>query len=403
MRLFYAVIGVMLALLVGVLFAPLLVEDPGYILIRFQGWAVETSVVVLVVGLILIWVLLRLGTWLLALPRRGITEVKQRRERRHVEHSLAAISEGRWDRAEKSLIKSARTSEHPALNYLAAARAATDTDNQAQYLELAEAEGSDPFAVTLTRAELALAKGRLEEAAGLLKHLRDEYTRHSRVLRLSARCADESQNWSQLLALVPELRRARAVSEKRVDDWELRAALGVVAEAPDDGALETCWRQIGRRLRQEQPLVLAYCERAEALGREDLAMAALELAIKREWSDVLVSRYGMLQVTDPVPQLRQAERWLGTRGESAALLLTLGRLARRAGLWGKSAEYLRASLSREDSAQAWEALGQLYEREQCYEAARLSFSNALALNRGEDSVPVPIPQSMMQSGQAGDA
>ena len=70
----------------------------------------------------------------------------------------------------------------------------------------------------------------------------------------------------------------------------------------------------------------------------------LYAAIKRQYDDRLVERYGRVQGSDPARQLANAEGWLKDHPQNAVLLLALGRLSLRNALWGKARDYLEASL-----------------------------------------------------------
>jgi HemY protein len=70
----------------------------------------------------------------------------------------------------------------------------------------------------------------------------------------------------------------------------------------------------------------------------------LYTAIKRQFDDRLVERYGRVQGRDPARQLAHAEGWLKDHPQNPVLLLALGRISLRNELWGKARDYLEASL-----------------------------------------------------------
>ena len=73
----------------------------------------------------------------------------------------------------------------------------------------------------------------------------------------------------------------------------------------------------------------------------------------------------------------------------AALLLTLGRMCARQGLWGKAAQYLERSLALVPSSGAWESLGDVHAGQGDAALAQRCYRNALALARGEAVEPLP--------------
>jgi HemY protein len=74
------------------------------------------------------------------------------------------------------------------------------------------------------------------------------------------------------------------------------------------------------------------------------AEAVLYEAIGRNWLGSLVYLYGLIDGADLSQQIRRAESWLAGREHDPLLLLTLGRLCRRKGLWGKARQYLERGI-----------------------------------------------------------
>ena len=77
--------------------------------------------------------------------------------------------------------------------------------------------------------------------------------------------------------------------------------------------------------------------------------------------------------------MERAETWLEQHPRDAVLLLTLGRLCARQGLWGKARSYLEASLSIEPTHSAHLELGRLLEREGKPAEAAAEYQKALVV------------------------
>ena len=119
---------IVVAMLAAAGIAPLFLNDAGYVLLEFAGWHIETSVMVLIAGLISIFLIFRVIAWFLSLPARAARNLAQRR----LEQGLLALAEGDWRRAETALSKSAGPSGLQRAGYLAAARAASGQLNDEQ-------------------------------------------------------------------------------------------------------------------------------------------------------------------------------------------------------------------------------------------------------------------------------
>ena len=85
----------------------------------------------------------------------------------------------------------------------------------------------------------------------------------------------------------------------------------------------------------------------------------LYAALKRQFDDRLIERYGCVQGRDSARQLAHAEGWLKAHPDNAALLLALARLSLRNELWGKARDYFEASLRIEHRPQTCAELARL--------------------------------------------
>ena len=119
---FLVLIAIALALVAAAL-APVFKADPGMVQIHFLGWTVETSVLVLVLGVLLLWVLVWAIIRLWRMPSETARRVREQRALRQLEKGLLALTEGDWETAERALEKSASSHGRTTARYLAAAEA----------------------------------------------------------------------------------------------------------------------------------------------------------------------------------------------------------------------------------------------------------------------------------------
>lgn len=395
MRLLHVLLALVGALLLGAWLAPSLSEDPGYVLIRFQGWAFETTTVALGLALIAGYGLVRLALWLFRLPGRAVRGAVEGGRQARLERGLIAFAEGRWSRAEKLLSGGARASSDPAAHYLAAARAAQargDDEAREEYLALADAQGDQArFAAELTRAELMLDDpGQAGAAVALLEGLEQERPRNPRVLDLLATGYRMREDWAGLRRVAPALKRAGELDAAQAGALSREAAAAEMATAPDLKRLDAAWSSLGRAEKRDPQLVRSYAKRALALGSGHEVTELVHKTIQRHWDEDLVLLYGRLPVSDARTALRRAENWLKDHPEDGVLMLTLGRLCRRAELWGKAREYLERSLAFSSRADTYRELAELKEQEGDTAGAMACYRNVLRCERGDPVEPVPV-------------
>lgn len=381
----------LVVLLVAVAAASLLQQDPGYLYIDIGRWTLETTLAfalaVLVIAFVALYFLIRLLAVLLRSPRTWRTGLHQRRtekSRRALLRGLIEMAEGRWERAERLLIRHAPESDTALLNYLAAARAAQQIgayERRDRYLkEAIEANPEADVAVSLTQAELQLAHHQTEYALATLTRLRGLAPNHLYVIRLLARLYAELEDWERLAELLPELRRHRVFESDRLEALEQAVALGRLARpGSDSAALTAVWDSLSRRMRDDTRVLHVHVHRLIEAGAKNVAERRLRQHLERQWDERLAREYGLVEHESLNRQLDYAEAWLKDHGRSPMLLLALGRLAARNRLWGKARVYLESSIEAGATAEAYHELGRLLDELGEIGAAREHYRAGLAL------------------------
>ncbi len=120
---FLLLFSLTLALLAAAL-APVFLADPGVVQIRFRGWTLEMSVLVLVFGILFSCLIVYLVIRIWRLPAETARKVREQRALKQLEKGLLALTEGDWATAERALQKSSSAQGQTTARYLAAAQAA---------------------------------------------------------------------------------------------------------------------------------------------------------------------------------------------------------------------------------------------------------------------------------------
>ena len=211
---------------------------------------------------------------------------------------------------------------------------------------------------------------------------------------------EQQGEWSELLGLLPELRKNKALAESELLDLERRAWRARLAVAGQSGLaageaalqpLTQAWQQLSKAQRQESSLLLAYAEQLRTLGAEPEAEEVLRTALKRQYDASLVALYGTLRGNEPKAQLQAAEGWLKQQPDDPQLLLALGRLCLQNRLWDKARDYLEASLARSRSAAACAELARLLAHQGDISGSNQLFQEGLGLL--EQPLPtLPLPE-----------
>jgi len=339
-------------------------QSAGYVLITYDRFRYESSFWVFLALIACLWLLAVALRWLLGLLQVSgalVNPWSRRHRARRVENAsrrgLRELAEGQWSHALAHLRLAADNDRQPLVHYLGAARAANELGEHEQSDELLrkaqEREPEAALAIGLTQAQLQIARGQYAEARASLSALQNEHPRHPYVLALLQQLYVQLEDWPALCRLLPELRKHRVLPPARLNELEVLAWTAAIEQAGQASelageeavqALNQRWQMVPSALRGEALVVRAYADGLSRLGAEAKAEEVLFTAIKRQFDDRLVERYGRVRGREPARQLAHAEAWLKDHPENAVLLLALGRLSLRNELWGKARDYLEASL-----------------------------------------------------------
>lgn len=394
-------IAALVVLLLAAALAAAIAYDPGYVLIAFGPYTLETTVWIGVALLLLILVVMY---GIIALLHRSVRQGSmigrwraswnERRGRQLTQRGLLAYVEGHHERARVMLERGAARAETPVVNYLLAARAAAAQGEEKLcelYLLRAQRSGEDDLAVAVTRAELQLRAGRPQDALATLAPLQQASARHPQVLKLAQESYAALRDWANVLQLLPQLRRHKVLSREQVAALELQATIALFDDMRAQRQLENLrvrWQQLPRALERNASIVARYARGLAEMGAAAEAEQVLRQQLKREWNDELVALYGEVEGGDAARQLAQAEQWLPAHAGSAVLLQCLGRLALRNELWGKARDYFETSLKLAEDPRTCAELGDLLARLGQHERSSQYYARGLALV-GSDGRQLP--------------
>ena len=378
-KLFIGLLIIVIAVLLGVLFVK---NDPGFVMIRYGEFSLETSLAFGVVAVaaagVALQLLFRILLALWRLPKTLARQAERRRidkSRKLLNMGLIDLAEGRFDQSETKLLKLIEYAENPLLNYLAAARAAQNLskyDQRDNYLKSAhEVKPEAEIAIGVTQAELQLTSNQTERALATLTHLRSLAPRHDYVLKLLAKVYFQIEEWALLCDLLPEVRKKKLFKDEQIQQMEAKVFTGCLSAAAgkEGESLEKTWNKIPKTQQANASLLLHFINLlSQNKNASRRCEQLLVKAIDQKWDTQLISYYGKLQVEDSGAQLATAEKWLQDYGSSDVLLLALGRICIRLKLWGKAQSYLEASIGVRPGTESCLELANLLNRKELNEA-----------------------------------
>ena len=391
-------------LFVGMGLSLLALENPGYVMLARPPWSVEMPLTLFglfaLLAMLASYAVIYLSVRVWRIPRE-VARWRQLRAYRRTEEALAQgmmnLLEGQWVKAEKRLLGELRHNRNPLINFIAAAAAAQaqgDLDKRNEYLTRAQAHAQNHRqALAMSQAHLHYAAREYEQALVVLTELRTIEPNHLHALWLLAKTYEALKDWTNLVHLMPELRRRKLMTPAELDKLELQAQRELLTLSLPSGSrevLQKAWHWVPASLRQDPGLIEIYARQLIKQNDMATALTLLTEALNRKWDERLVYWYGRVRAADPAAQLAGAEVWLDSHRNNPTLLLTLGRIAQEAKLRAKAREYLEQCAALREWPEAYHELARVLEQAGQTELAQEWYRRGLQAAVGEGrAAPAP--------------
>jgi len=348
-------------------------DDPGYVLIGFGHWSLETSLVVFavagIVAFFILYMFFRALGWLIRLPGRLKNKHRNIKFNRSQEALIAGLvdsAEGNFEQAEKVLIKHATNSGAPLIHYLTAAKAAQSRgafEKRDEYLQMAtqNAPGSE-VAVGLTQAELHLSENQFDQALETLMRIHKMDPGHASILKLLHQTYRKLGDWEALRKLIPSLHTHQVLMEAELKLLETETFSMLLREATQKGnadEIQQLWASIPEHIQNMPGIHAIYFAAMIEVGGGAEIEQSLVTQLQENWNETLLVLYGSVQSNNPVQQLQRAEKWLEIYPGEVVLLRILGKLCIQCGEVEKAEHYLTQSIKAGPTVAAYQMLGDL--------------------------------------------
>lgn len=354
-----------LLLAAGVL-AHFMVRHPGYVMLAWGQWMVEitlwAAVGLLVIGLLLLWLALRL--WRGVNPLRWVRRYRDHRDRRaarvETERAVRAWLTGDDATALSALnkvVKAGGSERLPRLMTLIPER--NHPSWSERLADFIEADPGMALAAWALQANQLIQHGNSQALVELIE----------RQPELASVRFIQPPYWRALIdegQAEKALRRIEAAPTLNPDDrehWQHLAGRALIEQAYASGtASGSVLKALPRGMRQKPSLVATEVRCLAHHQRLNDAYERLKKALERAPSDELWVLLAELPF-NASDALRLGESVVArARQPSAAAQTVLGLLSEREALWGQAENYLQAAWQQSPSMPAGRALAALYER-----------------------------------------
>lgn len=351
------------------------VEHPGYVIVAYQDWLVESTTWFLVLFLLLAFLVFHLLLNLIKntfmLPQKIEHWWGHRKIRKSIQLTQKGYNElilGKWNKAEKRFVKSAKKSPLTFLNYILAAEAAegkSDFVRRDYYLSKAEnTDKKNAFAVETLRSEIMINNDQPELAINELTKLHNQKPKETYVLKLMTESYLMLGDYENLQKLLPKIKRAKVFDPVTYAQIEKDVFLHILKDSifTDFSQIQTLWNKTPKNLRHDPDILISYAEHLNHWNRNDAAEDLIRRELKRTYDSTLMEYYATLKSKQPAKQVALGEKWLKENSSDPATLKAMGLMCLRNRLWGQAKDYFEALQKIRPSAENYSVLGYIYEK-----------------------------------------
>lgn len=379
MRMRMLVLVLLLVAVAGAWLGAMMDMDPGYVLLAWRQTTVEMSLWVWLVLTLVLYIGVYFSVKVLFSLKapwqwigRWSEDGRLRRLQLQTRQGLLALANGQYKRAIEKLTPLADTDTQPlvVIPALAQALARMGQCEQAQkrLQTLPKLVPEAKQLVLMESARVYKQCGDVEAALKQLQAVSAQDKQHSQANEMQLEILQGLQRWTGVIELLQVIANAKQMGAEVLAEQQRKAySHAFVQVAADEQGVENLlqlWRKAPEAVKKSSECRLAMVQAMHASEGDPAKRTAefVENSLQHQWHDGLVLEYAHLPMTDLERALAKAEAWQKQAQDSAALQLTLGRLCRRLELWGKSRDYLHASIRLQPSKEAHAELARLEQQ-----------------------------------------
>ncbi|MGR5410714.1 heme biosynthesis HemY N-terminal domain-containing protein [Vibrio sp. PNB22_8_1] len=382
----FVILGV--GLFVGTQFS----GQQGYVLISIANKTIEMSVTTLVIfviatlaALFFLEYLVKKLVYASSNTWNYFSVRKMRRSRRYTNEGIIKLLEGDWKGAEKKVTRWANHHDMPLLCYLVASEAAQgqgDKVKRDQYLALASQQKNAHLAVELTRAKQFIRDNEFESAFDTLQALKDQYANNFIVLNLLKSTYIQLKLWQPLIDLMPQLTKAKLVTEEEQAELIQKAQCGLlheVAQQQGSEGLISHWNGLARKVKQDVHLIACFTRELISRKADTEAFTVIKEALKKHPTPELYQLLPALNLPDTHPVMVFLEGVLKKESDNAAAHSALAHLFFRQEKWPEAQQHFEVALKLRSNVSDYAFLADTLEKQNLTKAAHEVSRKALAL------------------------
>ncbi len=261
----------------AVIIAPFVVDNHGYVFISAGGYTIETSLLIMVLAILIVYAVIALILKLVAKAfniRRSLKNfLGNKREstaKENLYFGLIALLEHRYEEAQHLLISCTHTKHRSVASYIIAAEAAAKNGNEELCLKsLAKARDLEPrsdLACTLLESGMYAREGLYDKAITVLEKASEIYPFHPAVYRNLGDLYLIRNDYDHLREILPRIKNIRAFRYEDFLKIQLTLYRHDLECTNDAGEVMNMWQSVTRSFKKEPKIKGVFARRMAKLG-----------------------------------------------------------------------------------------------------------------------------------------
>ena len=347
--------------------SPILLEEPGYILISLGNNVFELTVYAalfwIVATLTLLFIaykLIRGGFNISFKAWHTVAFASRRRGIANFNKGLAAYMLEDYQGAEQLFAKSAEPAKRQQSAYLLAAAASAKQKldaNTNHYLALLEQESAkvndSDLAGIIVKVKLLMNQKRseaYEKARGIIDENHKQIGHDARLLALEIDLCLVEQRFETAVDYLATARKEKSINDEKVQAWEAVAFYGTfnnIILTQDQSNLQTYWKSLSRKVKQREEVLFAYCQ---VLAEQNITEPLTKLIapmLKKQPNAHFLKRLRTLPIKQSESLIAIAQKHLHGDNKNAQWLSCLGHLAVVSEQWSMAEKAFRTLVNLE--------------------------------------------------------
>lgn len=330
-----------LVLIIAVMsLAPYALGQKGYVLFALGEYTVEMTVIsfaiISLVCILAFWFvvwMIRKSFKISSSGKSWFSTRKLKQAKDDLNKGLLAIAENDWQQAKQLLMRNVSNSETPAINYLYAAEAARQLNEDDKALEYFNQAKEIPEASVVSNIR------KFEQKLKSRQHCIEEITefqaqhpKHKKLALLKIQAYQQENLWIELLDVLEQLKSFLDKSEyNELKKNACENCFALFNQEKDEQDLEEFWQTLPRKYKQDLTLNIAYIGALLEAGKQPEGNQRLIGLLKKQQTPELLALAKKVKINQPIELVQLLEKHLKQQPENIDLLRALGYVSANSG------------------------------------------------------------------------